>query len=773
MLAAARLLLLLLALASAGALLLRLPRPDCGAVEEVLGLPSELCLALTSTLAGLEQVSWPLRHLAALKHSLSNAPLCSALELPAKEGEELVQQAHGCLVLLASEVLRFSKMAADGEMQQFAVTIIQLVKKEVPGMELHWRQFWETPYIKKWPLKEHNAGSRPHPLREGWWHSQHPAVRAAILVLKNTFSKAVNEFKKVMAALKRIAEPNLNFNTERWGVGTIQLWTAGEYAPHKGSALEGWHWKACRLLPSVCEAFRELMDLRGTGPALLPGQKLLQLSLQVMTPSGYQLLHSTEERVLIQQCLSGCDEAWVVVGDEKRFFSVPFGILAFDGVLDHASGNNGTESCWTINLILSHPGQEWLESGGFDEENFMELRPADLDAARDLHFGTSASLGLRRLRWLADGFNCRAGRDTFPRSSKEDEEVWRLLMQNTNLAFAETNWEEAFVQLAIPGYMEERVVLPKAAAQGSITACKQMRHLATMSLHEAQQWRASLPPVSGEDSGQFVPLLLWGPGQELEVEQRAEEMTGKLMRYRLQRLLRAWQEDLRPTRWKQLVLEEMVLLLESFFILHLLNSYVSLLGTADFFQPLPPAYFFDFFADRVGIVLAALGDVAKQPHRLLVEVGVYNGTFALAFVSNSPMKYIGVDPYYSERGSFQDNATFATAMFFSVRKRLGEAAPGRARLHRMSSQEAARLTLPTASGLADAVYIDGHHELVDVLEDLRLWWPRLAPGGRLFGHDFIAPLTSVVAAVALFCAEVHCPRVNLGLDSMFWIEKSI
>jgi cephalosporin hydroxylase len=34
------------------------------------------------------------------------------------------------------------------------------------------------------------------------------------------------------------------------------------------------------------------------------------------------------------------------------------------------------------------------------------------------------------------------------------------------------------------------------------------------------------------------------------------------------------------------------------------------------------------------------------------------------------------------------------------------------------------------------IYIDGSHAYADVLEDLTVWWPRLAPGGIMLGDDY-------------------------------------
>lgn len=59
----------------------------------------------------------------------------------------------------------------------------------------------------------------------------------------------------------------------------------------------------------------------------------------------------------------------------------------------------------------------------------------------------------------------------------------------------------------------------------------------------------------------------------------------------------------------------------------------------------------------------------------------------------------------------------------------------------MSSLLAAR----QLSGVAHAVILDASHEYDDVVQDIRAWWAKLAPGGMLCGDDFMD--SSVAAAV--------------------------
>ena len=64
-----------------------------------------------------------------------------------------------------------------------------------------------------------------------------------------------------------------------------------------------------------------------------------------------------------------------------------------------------------------------------------------------------------------------------------------------------------------------------------------------------------------------------------------------------------------------------------------------------------------------------------------------------------------------------------------------------------------------ARGLADAsvfaVFIDGEHDEPSVTPDIAAWWPKVAPGGYLSGHDWNH--REVRAAVASFATSLGKP----------------
>ena len=57
--------------------------------------------------------------------------------------------------------------------------------------------------------------------------------------------------------------------------------------------------------------------------------------------------------------------------------------------------------------------------------------------------------------------------------------------------------------------------------------------------------------------------------------------------------------------------------------------------------------------------------------------------------------------------------------------------------------------------LADLIHIDAAHEYDDIREDIRLWWPLVAPGGVLLGDDFNPVWPGVVRAAKEFAKENH------------------
>lgn len=74
----------------------------------------------------------------------------------------------------------------------------------------------------------------------------------------------------------------------------------------------------------------------------------------------------------------------------------------------------------------------------------------------------------------------------------------------------------------------------------------------------------------------------------------------------------------------------------------------------------------------------------------------------------------------------------------------------------------------------DFVYIDALHTYEAVLNDLRLWWPKVRGGGILAGHDFVCPgeaeddktncAYAVQGAVIEFCQKENINTIWMVVD---------
>jgi predicted O-methyltransferase YrrM len=76
--------------------------------------------------------------------------------------------------------------------------------------------------------------------------------------------------------------------------------------------------------------------------------------------------------------------------------------------------------------------------------------------------------------------------------------------------------------------------------------------------------------------------------------------------------------------------------------------------------------------------------------------------------------------------------------------------PGRARVLGTSTAEA---STSVADGSVDFVFIDAGHSYQAVAQDIRLWRPKLRPGGWLGGHDYCDKFPGVKQAVREACGS--------------------
>jgi len=131
-----------------------------------------------------------------------------------------------------------------------------------------------------------------------------------------------------------------------------------------------------------------------------------------------------------------------------------------------------------------------------------------------------------------------------------------------------------------------------------------------------------------------------------------------------------------------------------------------------------------------------------------VEVGVAFGSMSIWLTRLIPgLTMVGVDPfaaYDTDDGMSEYMAREGNEACEFVRWRFQAEGHDRLGLWRMTSREAAGRV---ADGSQDFVFIDADHRYEAVVEDIRLWRPKVKAGGLLCGHDFCAGWPGVMQAV--------------------------
>ena len=132
-----------------------------------------------------------------------------------------------------------------------------------------------------------------------------------------------------------------------------------------------------------------------------------------------------------------------------------------------------------------------------------------------------------------------------------------------------------------------------------------------------------------------------------------------------------------------------------------------------------------------------------------------------------------VDPY----GKIENQAAYAAtgdhvakfcrnehAQNFAAAKHAVSFAGERATFRKMESKQAAD---KFGNASLDFVFLDGDHSESGVREDLRLWRPKIVPGGFIGGHDYANERFGVTAAVDAF-AETAGLNVETGIDQTWF-----
>jgi len=149
-----------------------------------------------------------------------------------------------------------------------------------------------------------------------------------------------------------------------------------------------------------------------------------------------------------------------------------------------------------------------------------------------------------------------------------------------------------------------------------------------------------------------------------------------------------------------------------------------------------------------------------------VEIGTYYGynALALALVVRPKILYC-VDPWsnYVDPDSLE---VIGEAQYLKALECINTIPLVRERIVvlRTTSEQASR---KFKDGELDWVYIDGIHDFVNVMTDLKNWYPKVRMGGIISGHDWLIP--DVQTAVIAFM-ETNKLKVT-KTDEDWWLLK--
>lgn len=115
------------------------------------------------------------------------------------------------------------------------------------------------------------------------------------------------------------------------------------------------------------------------------------------------------------------------------------------------------------------------------------------------------------------------------------------------------------------------------------------------------------------------------------------------------------------------------------------------------------------------------------------EIGTERAIFAKRIcVSNPQVHLYCIDPWTAYKGYREHVSQSKLDDFYQ--EAADRLSPYNADLVRKFSVDAAR---DFADESLDFVYIDGNHRLVDVIQDLHYWVPKVRVGGCISGHDYL------------------------------------
>ena len=172
---------------------------------------------------------------------------------------------------------------------------------------------------------------------------------------------------------------------------------------------------------------------------------------------------------------------------------------------------------------------------------------------------------------------------------------------------------------------------------------------------------------------------------------------------------------------------------------------------------------------------ADFGEFLKERGRLgpAAEVGVADGQYSLDILKWGVSKLYMVDLWGHVPGGpgmLQCPQEEHEGRYREAMKRIEPHKDRAVVLRGLSDQMAARVP----AGSLDFLHVDCAHDYYSVKRDLAAWYPRVAPGGIVSGHDYLNMDYGVFEAANEFAKErglvIQALDVARMLDACFWME---
>lgn len=182
----------------------------------------------------------------------------------------------------------------------------------------------------------------------------------------------------------------------------------------------------------------------------------------------------------------------------------------------------------------------------------------------------------------------------------------------------------------------------------------------------------------------------------------------------------------------------------------------------------PDAFTGDTFEQRMEAVMSRLpeGEIRGA------EIGVFKGRMSRRLLKRPDLHLIMVDQWepWATVGPDGHIATFPKEYYDELKvlavAQTDFAAERRKIIHASSIEAAAS----TEDESLDFVFIDANHSYEYCREDIKVWLPKLKPGGLLCGHDYTKSFAGVMRAVNEFAAETKA-RVEIDVEGTWFTRK--